>query len=205
MQKTQLSILIGIAAVFAGLWFLYGTQVAAPTESIDVSASPNVPSLGISNSYNSSSTMQVRSAQFKNTGSIPYRYTCDGEDVSPPLTFNDIADEAVTLALLVEDPDAPSGTWDHWIVYNIPASTHEVKEGEEPQGVGGVNSWGRIGYGGPCPPSGEHRYIFSLFALNDVLDLPVGASKDSLLDAMEGKIIDQATLVGRYERSEVKE
>ena len=101
----------------------------------------------------------------------------------------------------MDDPDAPVGTWDHWIVFNIPPSTTEIKKGTEPNGIAGRNSWGRTGYGGPCPPSGTHRYFFKLYALDTMLNLPQVATKKDLEKSMQGHILAKAELIGSYKRN----
>ncbi len=131
---------------------------------------------------------------------IPKKYTCDGDDVSPELVFSDIPDGTESLALVMDDPDAPMGTFDHWVVWNIPSDTEKIEEGEEPSGVQGKTGFGKKGYGGPCPPSGVHRYFFKLYALEDTLDLREGSSKKDLEQAMDDLIIEKAVLVGKYSR-----
>lgn len=149
--------------------------------------------------------MKISSPAFENGGSIPPTYTCDGEDRIPPLKFEEIPDGARSLALIVDDPDVPANlrpdrNWDHWVVWNLPPSTTEVREGTEPGGVAGTNSWGRNDYGGPCPPDREHRYFFKLYALDMLLDLPPSAGKLELEQAMESHIVGRAELMGRYDR-----
>ncbi|MFC1698059.1 YbhB/YbcL family Raf kinase inhibitor-like protein [Nanoarchaeota archaeon] len=139
-------------------------------------------------------------SDFENDARIDSKYTCDGQDVSPPLDISGVPEEAESLVLVVDDPDAPVGTWDHWILFNIPVSTSRIEEGGS-AGVSGKNSWGKLGYGGPCPPSGVHRYVFKLYALNTKLDLEEGASKDQIEDAMENHILAKTELVGVYSRS----
>lgn len=139
-------------------------------------------------------------SEFDHEGMIPSKYTCDGEDVSPELEFSDIPQEAESLALVMDDPDCPSGTFDHWVVWNIPPETEMIMEGKEPEGTQGSTGFGRRGYGGPCPPSGTHRYFFKLYALDRMLDLEEGSSKDELERAIEGHIIEKAVLMGRYSR-----
>jgi len=143
-------------------------------------------------------TLVVTSKTFKPQGAIPRKYTCDGEDVNPPLDIGDIPAEARSLAVIMEDLDAPSGTWVHWLVWNIPL-THQIHENEYP-GDEGLNDFGRNGYGGPCPPSGTHRYVFKIYALNDLLDLPDGASRIQLEDAMRDHIVAYGELTGVYKR-----
>lgn len=145
--------------------------------------------------------MELKSRAFENGASIPLLYTCDGRDISPPLEIKDIPAGAVVLALVMDDPDAPGGTFDHWLVWNIPAGTVQIPEGKEPEGVQGRTDFGKLGYGGPCPPSGTHRYRFKLYALDRKLDLPKGARKGQLEAAMQGHILGQAALEGRYQRT----
>jgi hypothetical protein len=145
-------------------------------------------------------TMKLTSDAFKNDGRIPVRYTCDGEDISPPLSISDVPESAESLALVMDDPDAPMGTFDHWIVWNIPVDTISIAEGEQPEGVPGRNDFGNLGYGGPCPPSGTHVYRFKLYALDTMLELEEGATKEELQVAMEGHIVERDILRGRYSR-----
>jgi len=144
--------------------------------------------------------MKLTSSAFENEGSIPAEFTCDGDDVSPPLAISEAPENTKSLALVCDDPDAPVGTWDHWVVFNIPADTKEIAKATDPQGTGGKNSWGRTGYGGPCPPSGVHRYFFKLYALDTELDLAEGSGKGEVEQAMEGHILVQAELMGKYQR-----
>lgn len=147
------------------------------------------------------SEFSITSSAFADNESIPPEYTADGRNVNPPLAISDIPDGTVSLALIMDDPDAPRGTWDHWIVWNIPPNTGEIAAGSVPAGaVQGANGWGRSGYGGPSPPSGTHRYFFKLYALDIALDLKPGAKKAVVESAMEGHIIAQTKLVGLYSR-----
>lgn len=153
--------------------------------------------------------MQLTSEAISSSGTIPAEYTCDGSGVSPPLHWNGAPRDTATLVLIVVDPDAPSGAFTHWVLFNIPANARHLpadvpRTGRFSDGtVQGKNSLGRIGYGAPCPPRGSpaHRYRFSLFAANIALNLPVGASKDDVLGALRGHILDQAQLEGTYQRS----
>ncbi len=147
-------------------------------------------------------TFTITSSAFGHSAAIPVKYTCDGADVSPPLQWSDPPAGTLSLALIVDDPDAPVGTWDHWILFNLPADTRALPAQATPPGgsLDGKNSWGRTGYGGPCPPSGTHRYFFKLYALDTMLDLPAGANKAALLEAMEGHILAQAEMMGTYSR-----
>jgi len=144
--------------------------------------------------------MKLSSPAFKEGASIPVRYTCDGEDVSPPLTFGDVPKNAKSLVLIMDDPDAPVGIWDHWVAFDIPPATTQIAEGSEPAGTAGKNSWKRTGYGGPCPPDREHRYFFRLYALDAALNLPAGSTKGDVERAMRGHVIAEAALMGRYNR-----
>ena len=147
-------------------------------------------------------TFTLSSAVFAAGAKIPTKYTCDGEDISPPLAWNDQPQGTQSLALIMDDPDAPAGTWDHWLLVNLPANLRNLPEqaGAPAGSVDGKNSWGRTGYGGPCPPRGTHRYFFKLYALDTKLDLPTGTTKSQLLRAMEGHILAQAELIGTYSR-----
>lgn len=151
--------------------------------------------------YRSKETsVRITSRAFEHDGVIPRRYTCDDLDVSPPLTLQDVPAAAVALVLLMDDPDAPGGTWDHWVAYDVPPSS-EIPEAAPPSGTPGRNSWGRTGYGGPCPPRGTHRYVFTVYALDTGLGLAAGADKSTVLDALAGHVLAQASLMGRYSRS----
>lgn len=145
--------------------------------------------------------MVIASSVFENNGMIAPKYTCDGDNVNPPLDFSEIPDGAKTLVLIMDDPDAPGETWVHWLVWNISPNTVEIGENTVPEGaVAGVTSFGKAGYGGPCPPSGTHRYFFKLYALDIELDLPGDADKTELEEAMEGRVIEKAELLGLYSR-----
>ena len=152
-------------------------------------------------------TMELRSDAFKQGEMIPRKYTCDGDDLSPKLTWNKPPEGTKQLVLICDDPDAPRGTWDHWVIYGLPADTlglpEGVKHGGEVKGIGiqGTNSGGIIGYNGPCPPKGPaHRYFFKLYAIDKKLDLKPGLSKKEVLKAMEGHILAQGELMGKYGR-----
>lgn len=147
--------------------------------------------------------MKLLSSAFGNFETIPVQYTGEGDDISPPLRWQDIPAETRSLALICEDPDAPHGTWDHWLLYNIPPSVFVLAEGMKPLPHdirSCLNSWGETGYGGPNPPSGKHRYFFTLYALDTVLQLPENATKANLLNAMRSHTLVEAVLVGCYAR-----
>jgi len=143
--------------------------------------------------------MKLTSTEFSHNEPIPRKFTCQGEDISPELIVEEIPETAKSLALIVDDPDAPGKTFDHWIVYDIPIHIHTIEEGAAP-GTQGVNSYGKAGYSGPCPPSGRHRYFFKIYALDDRLGLPEGLGKPELEKAMEKHVLDQAELIGIYSR-----
>lgn len=152
--------------------------------------------------------MQIKltSAVFAEGGAIPAEYTCDGRDMSPPLAWSGVPAGAKTLALVADDPDAPRGTWVHWVLYDLAAGVRELAAGQPATEMladgakQGRNDFGRAGYGGPCPPSGTHRYYFKLYALDAELALPPGATKEQLLKAMAGHIIAEGQLMARYGR-----
>lgn len=143
-------------------------------------------------------TMDVTS-DFDHEQPIPTQYTCDGENISPPLTLSEPPEGTRTLALIMDDPDAPSGIFVHWVAYDI-APTTEIPEDVSDLGTSGTNSSGSLGYTGPCPPSGIHRYFFRVFALDTELGLDEGASREQVLDAIEGHVLAQGTLMGTYQR-----
>jgi Raf kinase inhibitor-like YbhB/YbcL family protein len=148
----------------------------------------------------------LESSAFAHEQAMPQKYSCDGQDVSPPLSWDEPPAGTQSLVLIMDDPDAPVGTWVHWVLYDLPATASSLPEAiasnAEPSGGGvhGKNSWGNLGYGGPCPPSGTHRYFFKLYALDTMLDLDSGAPKDRVLETMEGHILGQAELMGTYSR-----
>lgn len=145
--------------------------------------------------------MKIESPSFKNNQPIPKKYACDGEDVNPPLVFAHVPLEAKSLVLVVDDPDAPRGTWVHWMLWNIPPQTKEILENSVPKGaVEGLTDFGRPGYGGPCPPLGTHRYFFKLYALDTILIISPQARVGDIEKAIDGHILDQAELVGLYSR-----
>ncbi|MFQ5710042.1 MAG: YbhB/YbcL family Raf kinase inhibitor-like protein [bacterium] len=150
--------------------------------------------------------MEITSTAFKEGELIPQKYTCDGDDFSPPLAWRGVPDTSKSLALICDDPDAPMGTWVHWVLFNLPADVKglpeklptdkELKNGARH----GKNDFGKFGYGGPCPPGGTHRYYFKLYALDTKLDLAAGATKKQVLEAMQEHVLAQAQLMGKYKR-----
>ncbi|MEE9252063.1 MAG: YbhB/YbcL family Raf kinase inhibitor-like protein [Thermodesulfobacteriota bacterium] len=151
-------------------------------------------------------SMNVTSAAFEEGGMIPRQYSCDGADISPPLAWSGVPEGTKSIALICDDPDAPVGVWVHWVLYNLPPDTTELPEGVPSQktlssgAMHGRNDFGNLEYGGPCPPGGTHRYYFKLYTLDTELELSPGASKKQLLSAMEGHILAQGQLMGRYKR-----
>jgi Raf kinase inhibitor-like YbhB/YbcL family protein len=144
--------------------------------------------------------MKITSSVFQQGGNIPSKFTCDGADTSPPLQIQEVPPTAKSLVLIVDDPDAPSGLFTHWIIWNISPQASTIAEGSAPKGVEGLNDFGKSRYGGPCPPSGTHRYFFKIFALDKELDLPAGSKRAQLDAAMKGHVIAQGELMGRYSR-----
>ena len=144
--------------------------------------------------------MRLSSGNFSHNDLLPAKYTCDGDDINPSLQISGVPERAKSLALIMDDPDAPAGIWDHWIVFNISPDIVQIEEGAEPSGIHGLGPSGNLKYHGPCPPSGEHRYFFKLYALDTMLALGEGASKQEVGRAMEGHVIDQTELVGKYRR-----
>ena len=144
--------------------------------------------------------MKITSSAFQGGGNLPSKFTCDGADISPPLQIIGVPSEAKSLVLIVDDPDAPSGLFTHWLIWNIPPQTNSVAEGSAPKGVHGTNDFGKSGYKGPCPPPGIHRYSFKIFALDRELDLRSGAKRRQVDAAMKGHVIAQGELMARYAR-----
>jgi Raf kinase inhibitor-like YbhB/YbcL family protein len=144
--------------------------------------------------------MKISSSSFQGGGNIPSKFTCDGADSNPGLRVEGVPAEAKSLVLIVDDPDAPSGLFTHWLVWNMDPKTSEIAESSAPKGVQGKNDFGKSGYGGPCPPSGAHRYYFKIFALGNELNLPAGSKRAQLDAAMKGHVIAQGELIGRYSR-----
>jgi hypothetical protein len=151
-------------------------------------------------------TITIASSAFENGGMIPALYTCDDSDISPPLSWSGVPDGARSLVLLCDDPDAPSGTWVHWVLFNLHPDTKMLAPGvpaDEKLENGarhGVNDFDNFGYNGPCPPSGNHRYFFKIYALDKMLEITGPIIKSDLLSAMEGHIMTQGQLIGRYQR-----
>jgi|WetSurMetagenome_2_1015567.scaffolds.fasta_scaffold134219_1 Raf kinase inhibitor-like YbhB/YbcL family protein len=153
-------------------------------------------------------TIKIESAAFKHLQPIPSQYTCDGADISPPLSWNGVPAGTKSLALIAEDPDAPAGTWVHWVVYDLPPATDSLQENLPKTdtlaggGKQGKTDFNRIGWNGPCPPGGNHRYFFNIYALDIMLNLPAGKTKAEIEKAMNGHILAKGELVGTYKRKQ---
>ena len=151
-------------------------------------------------------SIKVKSTAFKDGELIPSKYTCDGVNVSPPLSWSSLPANAKTVAMIVDDPDAPGKTWVHWVIYDLPTSMNSLAENVPKEeklvagGKQGTNDFRKIGYGGPCPPSGTHRYYFKIYALDAATSLAPAATSDQLSKAMEGHVVAQGQLMGRYKR-----
>ncbi|ODS30152.1 MAG: hypothetical protein SCARUB_04743 [Candidatus Scalindua rubra] len=150
--------------------------------------------------------LEIKSTAFEEGGSIPRKYTCDGADISPPLSWTQPPEGTKSLVLICDDPDAPMGTWVHWVLYGLSPNTLELAENipDEKEVLDGakhgVNDFRRIGYGGPCPPGGTHRYFFKLYAVDTEVGLNAGATKDEVLNAIKGHVLAEGELMGRYSR-----
>lgn len=147
--------------------------------------------------------MQLKSSAFDHESYIPQKYTCDGANISPPLKIIDVPVKTQSLVLILEDPDVPhnlrqDGMWDHWVTFNIPPQITEILEGHQPVGKSGIGTSGKTTYEGPCPPDGEHRYFFKLYALDTLLSLPEKATKQQVEKAIAGHILEKAELIGLY-------
>jgi len=145
--------------------------------------------------------LKITSTAFQHNGIIPSKYTCDGKNISPPLMIENCSPEAKSIAIIVDDPDAPMGTWVHWVLWNISPNVKEIKEDTVPAAaVEGVNNFKRHSYGGPCPPSGPHRYFFKVYALDTKLNINPDSNKTDLEKAMKGHIIAEGQIIGLYKR-----
>ncbi len=150
--------------------------------------------------------MKLTSSAFQHEGSIPRQYTCDGQNINPPLTISNVPTGTKSLVIIMDDPDVPKhlradGMWDHWIVFNIPPNTTQIIEGQEPHGIHGLGTGNTQEYYGPCPPDREHRYFFKLYALDTMLNLPAKSTKTQVENAMQHHILEKTELMGLYERS----
>jgi Raf kinase inhibitor-like YbhB/YbcL family protein len=158
-------------------------------------------SLSLDKEVSSMAALHITSPAFQDNSHIPRQYTCDGKDINPPLVIENVPAETKSIALICDDPDAPMGTWVHWVLWNIDPTTKEIAENAVPQGaVEGMNDFKKHAYGGPCPPSGTHRYFFKVYALDTVLDISPNSTKSALEKAMKGHIIAQGQIIGLYKR-----
>ena len=179
-----------VVAVIGGIIFINKLQATRPYNG-GLASIPDIPR-----------RMKLASTAFKNNGQIPAKYTCDGENISPPLSITELPQGTQSLVLIVDDPDAPVGTFTHWLVWNIDPQTTLISEGNVPEfAVQGKNDFGKNEWGGPCPPSGTHHYQFELHALDQKLDFAPTIDKDNLEKAMQGHILSYAQLIGLYQRN----
>lgn len=199
MLVIALLILIGVG------YFLFtnNTQKGLPAA---ITTPPTLEPKATSTREQKIMPLSITSPAFEPNGTIPARFTCDGKNISPELIFNNIPKNTQSLALTMEDPDVPKsvradGMWNHWVLWNMPPATIRLEEEKVPPGVIGVNTGGKMTYGGPCPPDREHRYIFTLYALDSELNLAAGSTKEELLRGLVSHIIEKAELVGRYDRN----
>lgn len=159
-----------------------------------------ISSNNIISANNKEGKMKITSV-FENEDKIPSKYTCDGEGLAPELTISEVPKNALSLVLIVDDPDAPMGVFTHWLLYNIPVDTKSISAANIPtDAIAGMTDFGKTGYGGPCPPFGTHRYFFKLYAIDTKLSLPHNVRKDALEKAIEGHVIEKAELIGLYAR-----
>ncbi len=203
MDKLWKIILILSFVIFIALAFLafisYFLQ-RSPKEGI-IKGEPKLRQEVVSLSKRLPKIMKLESSVFTNNQFIPREYTCDGENVNPPLKISGVPKEARSLVLIIDDPDAPQKTWVHWIVWNISPSVQEIPANSVPKmAEQGITDFGKPGYGGPCPPSGTHHYFFRLMALDTILSIPPSAQVEELKKAIEGHILDSAELIGLYRR-----
>ncbi len=196
-----------IVVVLLGIAVLAMAAVAlfAPRERVAVPPAPAPQDAIMDTMTETTDTLSLSSPVFSEGGAIPQKYTCEGENISPPLVIGGVPEGARTLALIMDDPDVPrdrrpDGLFVHWVRLNIPADTREIAEGTEPAGVAGAGTGGDLGYRGPCPPDREHRYFFKLYALDSALELPEGASKEQVERATQGHVLAEAQLMGVYEK-----
>ncbi len=189
MKKLVLVLIIFTVVGLAGWWWANSHRLGKFETADQVGSTPPT------------SSMKLNSTAFDNNQFIPAKYTCDGDNVNPPLIISAIPAETKSLVLVVDDPDAPAGDWVHWLLWNISPTTSEIVENSVPEGaVVGLTDFGENKYGGPCPPSGTHHYQFKLYALDTMLDLPTSTRKSQLESALQGHILEQTLLIGLYKR-----
>ena len=184
------------------------TPIPEQTKTSEPPTATEIPVLSETPATEAAMSLELTSDAFMNGQSIPAKYSCTGKNISPALTWNEPPAGTQSFALIMDDPDAPGGTWVHWVLFNIPASTRDLPEDLPVTGkdvdpnalYAGKNSWGDTGYGGPCPPSGTHRYYFKLHALDTTISLLPGATKEQVLKEMDGHILAQAELMGTFSK-----
>lgn len=196
-----------IAVVIIGGGYLIFSKTREVSTTIPAPISINIPTVIKEETSKILMPLTITSPSFQMGSAIPTLFTCDGKNISPELNFSNIPEGTQSLALTMEDPDVPKtvradGMWNHWIIWNIPPQATRLEEGKVPlsPSVVGTNTSGKRAYVGPCPPDREHRYIFTLYALNTTLSLPEDSTKENLLKALTPHIIEKATLMGRYNR-----
>jgi Raf kinase inhibitor-like YbhB/YbcL family protein len=189
IKKAHFQAILAILLLLAaGFWYKSSLQ----TQSQNKNQPPGA---------NNKNMLNITSPVFSAGETVPVKYTCDGSGINPPLTISEVPEKAKSLALIMDDPDAPAGTFDHWVLWNIDPKITEIGEDSIPPGaVLGSNGAGKLAYIGPCPPSGTHRYFFKLYALDSTPDIAEGSKKGMVEKAMEGHILEEANLMGRYER-----
>jgi Raf kinase inhibitor-like YbhB/YbcL family protein len=188
--------------IFISLTLIF-MMLASCTASATTTSQPSATTAPETESTGTEATMSLTltSDAFATGQSIPAKYSCTGKNISPSLAWTEPPASTNSFALIVDDPDAPAGTWVHWVLYNIPANTHTLPENTDMSGLSvGKNSSGNMRYDGPCPPNGTHRYFFKLYALDSTLSLSPGASKEQVLNAMKGHILAQGELMGTFSK-----
>lgn len=190
MKKSYLIVSLMAVSVLAIVHYVM--KIESPVNNIYVSHPNNLIE----------KNMKITSSAFSDNQKIPSQFTCDGDNVNPPLSFSNVPEQARSLVLIIDDPDAPNGTWTHWTLWNISPDDPGIETNSVPiDAVEGTTSFGKPGYGGPCPPSGTHRYFFKLYALDTRVNLPSEAKVKELTDALEGHVLDQVELVGLYSKN----
>ncbi len=205
MRKVLLAIipLFALVLVLVFVFFQTKPQTDNQTTNSHTKTTTKTNTLTDTNLSNISSSqkMKISSPAFDHKGQIPAKFTCDGDNVNPPLEFSDIPEDAKSLVLIMDDPDAPVGLWVHWLLWNISPNTTKIAENTVPENATqGYTSFERNDYGGPCPPDSEHRYFFRLYALNTTLDLDSSTEKKDLLEEIEGHVLEKAEIYGKYAR-----
>jgi hypothetical protein len=175
-------------------------SAVGPTEQPAEATEAPEPTIAATEEMEENAPLALTSTAFAQGEPIPVKYSCDGDDISPPLTWGDPPEDTQSQALIMDDPDAPGGTWDHWVIFNLSADMRELPEAASVTATVGKNSWGRSDYGGPCPPGGTHRYFFKLYALDTTLSLDENANKSQVLAAVEGHILAETELMGTFSR-----